>query len=184
MLTWGSHTFVKKMLIKYEKMFGEPVPKQEVHAPLEPGDHPELDESPLCNDAQILQYQSMIGDFQWALSLGRMDIYCATVTLSKFRSAPRIGHLNRAKRIYKFLHNYKKTSIKFRTEMPDYSHLSPYKNDFGHVYNSIAEEFDPDAPTACGKPILTTTFVDANLLFDNYWKVCYGNYSFIKQDSY
>ena len=166
MLTWGSHTFVKKMLLKYEKMFGEPVPKQEVHAPLEPGDHPELDESPLCNDAQILQYQSMIGDFQWAVSLGRMDIYCATVTLSQFRSAPRIGHLNRAKRIYKFLRNYKKTSIKFRTEMPDYSHLSPYKPDFGHVYNSTAEEFDPDTPTARGKPILTTTFVDANLLFD------------------
>ena len=47
-LTWGSHTFVKKMLSKYEKMFGEPVSNREIHAPLEPGDHPELDTSPLC----------------------------------------------------------------------------------------------------------------------------------------
>jgi hypothetical protein len=51
--------------------------------------------------------------------------------------------------------------------MPDYSHLSPYEPAFGHVYNSIPEEFDPkDTPTARGKPILTTTFEDANLLFD------------------
>jgi hypothetical protein len=44
-LTRGSHTFVKKTLLKYEKMFGEMVPKREMHSPLEPGDHPELDES-------------------------------------------------------------------------------------------------------------------------------------------
>jgi hypothetical protein len=165
-LTWGSHTFVKKMLSKYETMFGEPVPKHEVHAPLEPGDHPELDESPLCDAAQIKQYQSMIGDLQWAVSLGRMDIYCAVVALSPFRAMPRIGHLERAKRVYKFLRNYKKTSIKFRTEMPNYDDLDYLKPDFGHVYHPVAEEVPHNAPDPKGKPILMTTFVDANLLFD------------------
>ena len=39
-LTWGSSTFIKNILRKYENMFGEPVPKREIHSPLEPGDHP------------------------------------------------------------------------------------------------------------------------------------------------
>jgi len=63
-LTWGSHTFVKKMMTKYEKMFGEPMPRREVHAPIEPGDHPELDESPLCNPDETRTYWSMLGDMQ------------------------------------------------------------------------------------------------------------------------
>lgn len=46
-LTWGPTTFVIKMLLKYEHMFGEPVPKRSIHAPLEPGDHHESDLSPL-----------------------------------------------------------------------------------------------------------------------------------------
>ena len=165
-LTWGSHTFVKKMLSKYEKMMGEPIPKREVHAPLEPGDHPELDDTEFCNAEQTKQYQSMLGDMQWAVSLGRIDIFCATMTLGGFRAMPRVGHLERAKRVYTFLRNYKKTSIKFRTEMPDYSQYTYVKPDWGHVYHPCKEDIPNDMPTPRGKPILTTTFWDANLLFD------------------
>jgi len=91
------------MMQKYENMFGSPVPKREVHAPLEPGDHPELDESPLCDAEQVKQFQSMIGDLQWLVSLGRIDIFCATMTLSGFRAMPRIGHLKHAQRVYVYL---------------------------------------------------------------------------------
>ena len=101
--TWGSTTFVKKMIQKYEVMFGETVPKREVHSPLEPGDHPELDLTELCDGQEINKYQSMIGDMQWAVSMGRIDIYCATMTLGGYRAAPRKGHLERSKRIYSYL---------------------------------------------------------------------------------
>jgi len=166
MLTWGSHTFVKKMLSKYEKMFGEPVPKRDVHAPLEPGDHPELDTSPLCDAEQTQMYWSMLGDLQWAVSLGRIDIYCATMTLGGFRSAPRVGHLKRAKHVYSFLRNYKKTSVKFQTDMPDYSNFEYMKPDWGYMYEPCNEKIADDIPVPLGNPVLMTTFVDANLLFD------------------
>ena len=166
MLTWGSHTFVKKMLAKYEKMFGEPVPKREIHAPLEPGDHPELDESRMCSDDERSKYMRLIGDMQWAVSLGRIDIYAATVALSGFRAQPRIGHLERAKRVYKFLRNYKKTSIKFRTDECDHSGYKYLKPNFGHVYHPCKEEIPDDAPEPKMKAIQMTTFFDANLLFD------------------
>jgi hypothetical protein len=47
-LTWGSHTFVKKMLLKYKKMLGEAVHKSDIHATLEPGNHPKLEKSRFC----------------------------------------------------------------------------------------------------------------------------------------
>ncbi len=103
---------------------------------------------------------------QWAVTLGRIDIYCATVSLAGFRAMPRIGHLKRAKRVYAYLRNYKTAAIKFRTEMPDYSMYTYDKPSWGYVYYPCQEQLPPDMPVTHGKPILTTTFKDANLLFD------------------
>ena len=50
-------------------------PKQLYSSPLEPGDHPELDDTELLDDDGIRQYHSLIGSLQWAISLGRFDTY-------------------------------------------------------------------------------------------------------------
>jgi hypothetical protein len=63
-LTWGAFTYVKRMMANYQQIFKEPVPKHEVHAPLEPGDHPESDDSPLLDEAGIKIYWQMIGELQ------------------------------------------------------------------------------------------------------------------------
>jgi hypothetical protein len=44
---------------------------------------------------QITQYQSMIGALQWIVTIGHFDINTAVMTMSGFRIAPRVGHLNR-----------------------------------------------------------------------------------------
>ena len=166
MLTWGAQTYVKRMLAGYEELFGEPVPKREVHAPLEPSDHPEIDDTPLLDMEDVKKYWQMIGEMQWAVALGRIDIIAATVTMARFRPAPRQGHLKRLKRVYCFLRNYKKTAIKFNTEMPDYSNYKVEKKNWGHIYHPCQEEIPEDMPKPRGKPVMTTTFVDANLLHD------------------
>jgi Reverse transcriptase (RNA-dependent DNA polymerase) len=120
-LTWGSHTYVKGMMANYGQMFGEPVSKREVHAPLEPGDHPELDDSELLDTSGVKIYWQMICEMQWAVALGRIDLISATVAMARFRPASRKGHLDRLKRVYTYLRNYKKTAIKFNVEIPDYS---------------------------------------------------------------
>eukprot|EP00957_Ditylum_brightwellii_P184535 14054993-Ditylum_brightwellii.AAC.1 len=73
------------------------MPKQEVHAPLEPGDHPEIGDSPLLDMEDIKKYWQMIGGIQWAVALGQIDIIAATVTMVRFRPAPRQGHLKSLK---------------------------------------------------------------------------------------
>jgi hypothetical protein len=37
-------------------------------------------------------YQSMIGALQWMVTIGRLDITTAVMTMSEFRVAPRTGH--------------------------------------------------------------------------------------------
>eukprot|EP00957_Ditylum_brightwellii_P025722 1946684-Ditylum_brightwellii.AAC.1 len=135
MLTWGAQIYVKRMMASYEQLFGEPVPKLEVHAQLEPGDHPEIDDSPLLGFEDIKKYWQMIGEMQWAVSLGQTDIIAATMTMARFRSAPRQGHLKHLKHIYCFLCNYKKTTNKFNTEMPDYSNDKDEKKNQGYIYH-------------------------------------------------
>jgi hypothetical protein len=51
----------------------------------------------------VQMYQSMIGTLQWMVTIGRLDIATAVMTMSGFRIAPQIGHIERVKRIYGYL---------------------------------------------------------------------------------
>ena len=51
-------------------------------SPLEKNDHPEHDNSQLCNEEQITKYKSMIGQLQWAITLGRYDILAQVMSKS------------------------------------------------------------------------------------------------------
>ena len=63
---------VNKILESYERMFKEKPGKS--RPPLEGGDHPELDASELCDEHQTKQFQTLIGQLQWLISLGHFDI--------------------------------------------------------------------------------------------------------------
>ena len=136
-------------------------------SPLDKNDHPELDISPLCDDDGIQKYQSLIGALQWAISLGRFDIGVAVMTMSSYRVAPRVGHLDRLKRVAGYIVKMKQAAIRIRTEEPDYSQLEtkPY-NWERTVYGKVSEEIPQDAPEPKGKPVVFTTYVDANLYHD------------------
>ena len=114
--------YIERMVETYIRMFGEK-PKEIYTSPLEKGDHPELDTSDLLDADGIQKYQSMIGAMQWAISISRFDIATAVMSLSSFRVAPRIGHLERCKRIYGYLHKMRHATIRVRTDEPDFSAL-------------------------------------------------------------
>ena len=64
--------YVNKIPESYERMFKEKPRKSS--PPLEGGDHPELDASELCDEHQTKQFQTLIGQLQWLISLGHFDI--------------------------------------------------------------------------------------------------------------
>ena len=70
-----------KILESYEKMFGEK-PKK-TRTPLV-ADHPENDLSDSCNQEQIKEYQTIVGQQIWLSALGRFDIAVHVMTMSRF----------------------------------------------------------------------------------------------------
>ena len=67
------------------------------------------------------KYLTMVGQLQWLVTLRRFDIHAQVATMSRFRAAPRQGHMDRLKRIYSYAIRTKDYAIRFRTDQPDYS---------------------------------------------------------------
>ena len=163
-LAWGAKQYIDKLLENYTRRNGEPPKKYK--SPMRKDSYPELDTSaPLKETALIRRYQSDIGALQWCVTLGRFDIACAVMTMARFRADPHINHQLMLERIYGYLSTTKNAAIRFRTGIPDYSHLEedPYNWDQS-VYHGVQEDIPNDVPPPKGKPVRTTTYVDANLL--------------------
>ena len=52
--------------------------------PMQPNDHPEMDESDLLSDRDHQIYMRLIGILQWMVMLGRFDICYSVSSLSRF----------------------------------------------------------------------------------------------------
>ena len=62
-----------KMKDTFVRLFGHHSPKK-FCSPLEPNDNPELDTSEFLEENDIRIFQSLIGQAQWVIQLGRFDI--------------------------------------------------------------------------------------------------------------
>ena len=60
-LIYSATHYIDKIIESYNRQYGE-LPKNQ-NPPLEPGDHPELDMTTLCDGGQTSQFQSHIGAF-------------------------------------------------------------------------------------------------------------------------
>ncbi|KAL7570928.1 hypothetical protein ACA910_002561 [Epithemia clementina (nom. ined.)] len=153
------------MMETYERIFNSKPKKAK--PPLPPGNHLELDESELLDDIGTQHFQTLIGQLQWVITLGRFDVFVATMTLSRYRAAPRKGHLERAKHIYGYLHLHPDGAIRFCTTKPDYSSLPEQVFDWTRtVYGNAQELIPEDCPEPLGHYVTLTHFKDANLMHD------------------
>ena len=119
--------YVKRMEEAYLQHF-KVKPNQKHQSPLQKGDHPELDTTPFLDEKEIEIYMSLVGSAQWSISIGRFDIQTAIMTMSKFRSAPRKGHLDIMRRVIGYLCKFQHYMIRFRVDEPDYSNVPGIKN--------------------------------------------------------
>ena len=86
--------YIGRLLESYQSMFKQDPPKT-LRSLMAKNDHPELDDTELLIGKFIQHYVTMIGQLQCLLTLGRFDIRTQVTTLSRFRSAPRKGHLQK-----------------------------------------------------------------------------------------
>ena len=107
----------------------------------------------------------MIGKPQWLVTLGRFDIHAQVTTMSRYRSAPRKGHLERLQRVYEYILKTKHYSPRYRTKEPDYTYLPNMKYNWTYtVYGNLQEIIPNNCPKPLGKSVTSTTNLNANLL--------------------
>ena len=103
-MTWGSNTYVKSMMDNFKNNFGFEPSNQ--HAAMQPDCKPEIDTTEICTDTEKAQYWKWIGEIQWAVVLGQIDIMYATIVFSRYRPAPHRGHLSKIHHLYGYLKKY------------------------------------------------------------------------------
>ena len=158
--------YVNKILESYERMFKEKPRKS--RPPLEEGDHPELHTPELCDEHQTNQLQTLVGQLQWLISPGHVDIAVHVMSLPRFRAQPRKGHLDRTIRIVGYLLFLPDGAIRFRTGEPDFLSLNDQEYDWTRsVYSGACEQIPHDIPKPLGEHGQTTHYVDANLHHDH-----------------
>ena len=147
-------------------MFGQK-PKTIYMSLLVPNDHPEINTLVLLDNDGINKYQSLLGVLQWTISLGRFDICTTVMTMSGFQVAPREGHLDRLRRICGYLCKMKHGYLRVCTGEPDYTDMDTTTYHWTRmVYGNVKEVLPSDTPKPLGKPVVLTSYVDANLLHD------------------
>jgi hypothetical protein len=115
----------------------------------------------------IQQYQSLIGSMQWAISIGHFDIAVHVMSMSSFRTLPRRGHLDWAKRMVGYLSKFRLAEIWVLTNELDYSDVERIKYDWTKsVYGDISEIIPKDTPPPLGGFITLTHYQDTNLYHD------------------
>ena len=89
------------------------------------------------------------------------------MTLSGFRAQPCAGHLERDKRVYAYLINFRYFTIRFNTEEPDYGELQEGKYDWSNTpYGNGSEDIPIEAPPPKGKRVVLSHWYNTNLMHD------------------
>ena len=110
------------------------------------------------------KYLTMVSQLQSLDTLWRFNIHAQVATMSRFRAAPRQGHMDRLNWIYSYAIRTKDYAIRFRTNQPDYPFLPDQDFDWTYcVYGNVQEILPDDMPDPLGQAVITTTTMDANL---------------------
>ena len=93
------------------------------------------------------------------------------MSMSRYRTAPREGHLEKFKRIYGYLCRFWHFKLRFRVEEQHYSNvLEIPDHDWEHsVYGKYEENIAEDAPEPLGKRIILTHYFNASLMHKIYY---------------
>jgi hypothetical protein len=131
-------------------MFGSKLKKNKITSPLVKGDHPEIDDSAFLEEEGRQKYKSLIGQPQWAISLGRFNIAVVIMTMMS------VTDLHQEREILiessEYLSMMRYSAIQICTEEPHSSDIPRTEYDWEFsVYRGAREELLEDAPEPLGK---------------------------------
>jgi hypothetical protein len=154
----SAKTYIGNVLEKFERMFKHPMAE---------GYHPELDATMLLDDSMSTNYRAIIGSLNWTVILRRFNVmYATNTTLARFSMAPRLGHLEAAKRTLGYLKKYPEYWILLNPnhlDMVKAIETFPEYNSWREFYPEVEEVFPDDKPEPNpGRKAQITVLVDAD----------------------
>ena len=137
--------------------------------PMVTEDHPENDDSELLTEREHRLYQRLVGILQWLVTLGRFDITYAVASLSRFNSAPRIGHLERAYRVFGYLQTFPNKSVEVNAKalinLPEME--KGLAERMKKVYPDAEEDVSINDPEPLGLALALTVYADSDHAHDH-----------------
>jgi len=167
-MSMSADTYIKNSLDRLQQLIGCGEFRK-AKSPMSQEYHPETEDSNLLDASMASKYRGIIGSLNWIVTLGRLDIAYATNVLARYSMAPRIGHLNAAKRVLGYLREFPHGKIMMDPRPFDFAHLSHKINDFEtwkEYYPDAKEELPEDIPFGNGSEAQITCFVDADHAHD------------------
>lgn len=129
--------------------------------------HPKMDESPLLDTEGVRQFQILIGMAQWAVTIRRINLAHAILSLSRFYTAPRQGHLELAMRVFGYVKKFPERRLEVNSRaLTNDPPFPPFEADFWDDYPDASEEIDPNLPKPLGEELQSTVFSDADHTHD------------------
>lgn len=174
---FGSDTYVKDACVLAEEQMrkhGIVYPSTRRHGSSSPFSsqsyRPELDATDFCNPELTTMFQNLVGVLRWIIELGRIDIQLETSLLSQYLAQPRMGHLQQACNIFRYL---KKVNSAYVVMDPtpwevdwvgEYGEIHPRERAryMKELYPDAIDNHPHDMPEALGEPVNISCFVDAD----------------------
>ena len=156
----SAETYIKQSIKGIERQLDAELGKSST--PMAEGDHPKLDDSPLCTSAEGTIYRSMIGSANWIVTLGRFDIAFALQSLARYSMAPRVGHLVRLKKLFCYLKTRPTGKLLCDASYSDHTQYEIANHNWSDIYPDAGEEIPANMPTPKGRPVRMTCYVDAD----------------------
>ena len=163
----SAKTYIETAITKIEDMLK--VQLSTYNSPMAESHHPELDDSPLLNEADHTKFRSLIGCANWLITLGRFDIAYAVNAFSRFSQAPRQGHLDGMKQVFGYLKKWTKGAIMIDPKYPDHAQFQAESYEqWREMYPDTEEDVPtPDQlPEPLGPKVRITAYKDADHAHD------------------
>jgi hypothetical protein len=133
-----------------------------VVTPLTSNYRPELDVSPLLDQAHHTLYMQLIGILRWAVELGRIDLHLPVALLAQYLAQPRVGHLDQVYHMFAYIKAHLRSRIILDATLP-YIDSNRFRSvDWRAFYPDAEEALPTNAPQPRGKAVVMSCFVDAD----------------------
>jgi hypothetical protein len=131
--------------------------------PLPTGYKPKLDVTAELDQDMISRYRQLIGNFRWAVELGRVDIFYEVSVMSQYQASACVGHMDAIYHMFGYLKKHRKQKIVFDPTDPwiDKTAFYPFA-DWTDFSGDAKEEVLANVPEPRGKPVNILCFVDSN----------------------